>query len=321
MAKVKYSTNLGDNASLDSFYDEDTLEIDSVGSKKIVFEDSDGAQMILTGKNFDENKSGDITAGTVTGAKFVDSDGDTLFTFTDVSVKAKTLYQAFDLDGDMKRIMHGLMSGNDVVNGTANDDNLWGFMGNDTLYGRDGDDAIYGHAGKDALQGGDGADALYGYSGADRLDGGDDDDEVYGGDSSDTLTGGDGNDTLYGESGNDKVTGGDDEDGLDGGDGNDKLDGGDGDDILSGGAGNDRLTGGDGEDTFEFASGGGKDTITDFDHLGSEHDVIYLDYYLYASMTKTESGDDLVLTLTSGEQMVLKDMDKSDLDADLFELF
>jgi Ca2+-binding RTX toxin-like protein len=321
MAKVTYYTTLGDYAALDDFYDADTFKLSSVTSSKIVFEDTNGAKMILTGKGFDENGKGDITDGTVTGAKFLDADGDTLYQFTSVSVKAKTIYQAFDLSGDMKRIMHGLMSGDDVVTGTANGDYLWGFLGNDTIYGKGGDDVIYGHGGKDTLFGGDGADTLHGYDGADQLSGGDGKDVIYGYEGADVITGGADADTLYGDSGTDKISGGDGKDALDGGDGADTLSGADGDDILSGGAGNDKLTGGDGEDTFEFASGGGKDTITDFDYLGSAHDLIYMDYYLYTGMTKAEKGDDLVLTLASGEQLIIKGMDAEDLDKDLFDFF
>jgi Ca2+-binding RTX toxin-like protein len=321
MAKVTYFTKLGDHATLDAFYDAKSLKLSSVEATKIVFKDEKGAQMILTGSNFDENGKGDITKGNVTGAKFVDSHGDTLYQFTDVSVKAKTIYDAYDLTGDMKRIMHGLMSGDDIVTGTAKADYLWGFLGNDTLYGKAGDDMLYGHGGKDVLFGGDGADTLHGYGGADKLVGGAGNDLIYGYEGADSLAGNSGDDTLYGDSGNDKIAGGDGKDALDGGDGSDTLNGGDGTDVLSGGAGNDTLTGGGGEDTFDFASGGGKDVITDFDHLGSQHDMIYMDYYLYAGMKATEKGEDLILTLASGEQMILKDMDKADLSKDLFHLF
>ncbi|MCV3765380.1 calcium-binding protein [Rhizobium sp. TRM95796] len=321
MAKVTYFSALGDRASLTDFYDEESLKLNSVGSTKLVFEDENGAQMILTGAKFEENGKGDIVKGTVTGAKFLDADGDTLYQFSDVSVKAKTIYDAFDLSNDMKRIMHGLMSGDDIVTGTDGADYVWGFLGNDTLNGGAGDDMLYGHGGKDKLLGGAGKDTLHGYDGADQLNGGAGVDTVYGYEGGDAISGDDGDDTLYGDSGNDRLFGGNDDDALDGGDGADTLSGGGGDDILSGGTGNDRLSGGAGEDIFEFASGGGKDTISDFDHVGSEHDLIYLDSYLYAGMKRTEDGDDVVLTLASGEQLILQDMDKSDLDRDLFELF
>jgi Ca2+-binding RTX toxin-like protein len=51
---------------------------------------------------------------------------------------------------------------------------------------------------------------------------------------------------------------------LTGGNGADTLIGGAGADTITGGAGNDVLTGGGGADTFSWATGGGTDTITDF---------------------------------------------------------
>ncbi|MBF0120117.1 MAG: hypothetical protein HQK79_14885 [Desulfobacterales bacterium] len=73
------------------------------------------------------------------------------------------------------------------------------------------------------------------------------DDSICGSDGSDTFSTGIGNDTIFG------------------GAGNDSLDGQAGNDYLDGGSGNDTLTGGDGIDIFAFTTGGGFDTINDFD--------------------------------------------------------
>lgn len=59
----------------------------------------------------------------------------------------------------------------------------------------------------DIMDGGAGADNIFGHGGADTLDGGDDDDFVYGGAGNDTLSGGQGNDTVYGEAGADTIYG------------------------------------------------------------------------------------------------------------------
>ena len=69
---------------------------------------------------------------------------------------------------------------------------------------------------------------------------------ISGGKKQDTINGGAGNDTILGNAGNDK------------------LNGDAGNDILNGGAGNDTYAGGAGNDTFIFASGDGKDVITDY---------------------------------------------------------
>ncbi len=80
----------------------------------------------------------------------------------------------------------------------------------------------------------------------------------------DTLLGGSGDDILTGEEGNDSLVGGGGGDVIIGDEGSDTLLGGAGDDFLEGGLGNDSLTGGDGNDWFNYPSGDGLDTISDF---------------------------------------------------------
>jgi Ca2+-binding RTX toxin-like protein len=65
-------------------------------------------------------------------------------------------------------------------------------------------------------------------------------------------------------------------DSLHGTAGNDVIDGGKGNDILWGHGGDDILTGGAGADVFVLSSGGGHDTITDFNP--AEGDVIVFSY-------------------------------------------
>lgn len=80
----------------------------------------------------------------------------------------------------------------------------------------------------------------------------------------DTVLGGSGDDILTGDEGNDSLVGGDGGDVIIGDEGSDTLLGGAGDDFLEGGLGNDSLTGGDGNDWFNYPSGDGLDTISDF---------------------------------------------------------
>ena len=60
-------------------------------------------------------------------------------------------------------------AGNDIVYGTAFNDNLTGGAGNDTLEGGDGSDTLTGGAGNDILEGGEGADTFV-YSAGDGND-------------------------------------------------------------------------------------------------------------------------------------------------------
>ncbi|MBU2581373.1 MAG: tandem-95 repeat protein [Alphaproteobacteria bacterium] len=200
--------------------------------------------------------------------------------------------------------------GQDTLEGGDSNDVLHGGNGHDTLIGGNNGDALYGNAGNDLLDGGSGVDVLFGDDGADILFGGKSgdtlvggagNDDAYGGDGNDTIDGGDGDDLLQGESGDDSINGGNGNDFLSGGGGYDTLDGGEGADLLHGDAGNDILSGGlgddtlsggtgtdlidggagddiligdQGSDTFILATGGGHDTIFDFEWGVSGYDKL-----------------------------------------------
>jgi len=150
------------------------------------------------------------------------------------------------------------------VDGTNENDVLYGNSADNFLYANAGDDTLMGDLGADELHGSNGvdtADYRYstsavkvdletglgkgGYAHSDRLVGienvtgssygdwlyGDDDNgETAGGN---VLDGRAGNDHLYGRAGNDTLLGGNDDDFLDGGDGADVLNGGSGFDTIS----------------------------------------------------------------------------------------
>lgn len=120
--------------------------------------------------------------------------------------------------------------------------------------------------------------------------------------------------------GDDTVTGSKFNDSLWGFGGNDTMDGKAGNDYLYGHAGDDTLTGGKGADHFAFLSGGGHDTVTDF-ALGKGHDFIYMDYYLYDEIIYTQDGDNLVLSLQTGEQLTLKNVLQAQISENFFEFF
>lgn len=73
-----------------------------------------------------------------------------------------------------------------------------------------------------------------------------------------------------------KINGTGKNDSLHGQETNDVISAGKGNDFLWGHGGNDTLTGGAGADVFVFSTGGGKDTITDFNP--AEGDVIVFSY-------------------------------------------
>lgn len=204
--------------------------------------------------------------------------------------------------------------------------------GNDDLRGGDGDDTMFGGGGDDPLHGGNDDDRLSGDSGDDVLMGGHGNDTLSGGTGDDRLMLGDGNDAGSGDEGHDYLHGGAGNDALDGGAGADKLVGGAGSDTLTGGAGDDHLCGGnwwrDGDaDTFVTQAGGGRNMIHDFE---VDHGVIDLSSYgiEYADLVAhiQDQGWPTVIDLSaltggeSGDRLILKSVDPSDLDETNFLL-
>jgi Ca2+-binding RTX toxin-like protein len=107
---------------------------------------------------------------------------------------------------------------------------------------------------------------------------------------------------------------------LDGGNGNDTLLGGNGADTLIGGTGNDILTGGKGGDVFVFASGFGKDVITDF-QVGLDRIQLSKSVFAdYASMlaNATASGSDILISAADGSVITLKNASMSSLQSSDF---
>jgi Ca2+-binding RTX toxin-like protein len=151
--------------------------------------------------------------------------------------------------------------GPDVLQGGAEDDQVFGQSSGDWLYGGLGSDALHGGYGNDFLYGGEGNDLLGdsqlvrnsigtegsgddffdGGAGADRLFGDLGSDALHGGSGADMLSGGFGPDALFGGSGADSLDGGGDADILYGGGGNDLLLWSDSAILLDGGRGIDRL--------------------------------------------------------------------------------
>ncbi len=130
-----------------------------------------------------------------------------------------------------------------------------------------------------------------------------------------------GDDTIYGGGGDDWLVGGEGADTIEGGADDDDIYGGEGDDTLTGGTGDDTLTGGEGADTFVFASGDGKDTITDFENGTDKIDLSAVSGISgFSDLMITQDGDDTVIDLgESVGQITLEDFTSSDLDASDFE--
>lgn len=137
--------------------------------------------------------------------------------------------------GNVPGLLAELFKGDDLIEGSNQNDSLVGFDGADIIRGSGGNDLLSGNGGHDFVNGNLGNDTVYGRDGSDVIRGGQGDD---------LLIGGLGNDTLFGDLGNDFLAG--DE----------------GDDRLSGNKGNDTLQGGLGADRFILSKD--FDVILDF---------------------------------------------------------
>lgn len=192
---------------------------------------------------------------------------------------------------------------------------LWGFSngvwlltGDDTVLGSSDNELILGNRGNDSLNGGSGSDRLLGGKGLDR------------------LLGGNGNDTLRGDIGSDELLGQDGDDVLRGGKDNDFLFGGDGNDTLVGDLGRDTLDGGLGRDTLVLRTEEADANINlvdvliyedDFDFIGLTDGLNFSDLrFENAGDIVAGAGDDAIIRLGDGRILgIVANTPTSDLDA------
>ena len=193
----------------------------------------------------------------------------------------------------------------------GSDVTILGGLGDDTLGAVSGANYLRGDAGADSISGGAGFDDINGNMGADTCRGGAGNDWVVGGKDADVLFGDDGDDIVYGNLGNDVCDGGAGADLIRGGQHDDMLQGGPGDDWLSGDRGGDTVTGGGGADTFFTFGAAGLDRVTDFD--AAEGDRVQLEPG--TQFTLAQVGDDTVINMIGGGQMILVGVTLSSLPA------
>ena len=172
------------------------------------------------------------------------------------------------------------------IDGTSNDDMLWGTAGPDTINGLGGNDILRGGLGNDTLNGGAGNDTLFGQGGDDNMVGGAGNDTYVLIEAGDVIVenAGEGTDTVQawrkyalganlenltlmasvvageGNSLDNVIVGNQAWNWLYGYGGSDTIDGGLGNDNIYGGDGNDVLIGDEGDDWID--SGTGADAMT-----------------------------------------------------------
>jgi Ca2+-binding RTX toxin-like protein len=293
----------------------------------------------ISGANLGYSALGDLLAGTLQGLTLThyNPTGLAILHFTGISSTSPASLATWIRTDATATAFSGLLSGNDVGQGSAGADLMRGYDGDDVLSGAGGSDTIYGGLGNDQIYGSDapgpnttadaafnylrgeeGNDTITGAQGFDDINGNQGDDVLRGGDGDDWVVGGKDNDSQFGDSGNDIVWGNLGADTLDGGDGADQVRGGQGDDVVNGGAGNDfvsgdrgndTITGGAGADLFHGSQDAGIDRVLDF-HL-SEGDKVLLDPG--TTFTVSQVGADTVLDMGGGNQMILVGVQMSSL--------
>ena len=255
----------------DSFSATDPTKFDRItdfeqGIDKIDLDAFEAANFIGTA-NF-SGQAGQLRFGSFGGDTLIqldtDGDGDADF---NVMLTGNKVLTASDFLG----VATG--PANQVLTGTAGNDNLVGGAGNDRLIGLAGNDTLNGGAGNDTADYSATTDNFRmelwiasaqntGRTGSDTLI------------SIENIIGGSGANSFYGSDMNNV---------MDGGAGNDLLDGRGGDDVLIGGAGRDQLAGRGGNDVFRFdlvrdsAVGANADRITDFTRGSDKIDLSRID--------------------------------------------
>ncbi len=163
-------------------------------------------------------------------------------------------------------------SGFENLDGSAQNDQLFGDGGDNVLTGNDGNDLLSGRGGADTLDGGDGDDILQGGGGNDVLDGGDGIDTADfrdinvnaespegAGVTADLSAGEAGYTAPSGAAITDQIS---NVENLTGSENNDNLTGDDGANVIAGGAGDDVINGGAGDDVLRGDALGTGEAIT-----------------------------------------------------------
>jgi len=187
------------------------------------------------------------------------------------------------------------------------------------IFGNDGDNSLFGRGGNDLLEGNDGADFLSGGGGSDFLNYAKSSAGVTVNLATGKASGGDADGDRFVSIEN--LAGSNFADRLTGSNGNNQLIGDEGKDVLAGGKGVDQYFGDGGADTFVFATGDGKDLVSDFSKADGDRinlsgfDAIASFADLKANHMEQDGG---AVVITSGkdeltlDSIAINDLVKSD---------
>ena len=127
----------------------------------------------LLGSGFESDMGGSVLpSGTIATVCFDQADDDTMpnVLIEGLSkVVTSAIADAVNAGNVLSKLLPPLLAGQDLIIGSSEHDDLWGFGGDDVIRGRGGSDGINGGTGKDTMIGGMGADYLIGATGGDTF--------------------------------------------------------------------------------------------------------------------------------------------------------
>jgi serralysin len=126
-------------------------------STAIDYDLANGLKLKLIGTGFAFDSNGDPTGGTITAIAVYLNDGTTrMQVLTGLNILLKAFSDAVDVSTP-HQVAQLLMGGNDILKGSAGDQDLIGYGGNDRFIGGSGNDFVYGGEGKDTYDGNGGS--------------------------------------------------------------------------------------------------------------------------------------------------------------------
>lgn len=253
------------------------IETDTLDSIEAIIGSDDGDTVILSGAagNTVDGGAGDDFIAGGGGVDFLDGGAgvDTnSFSTIGVGVVADLGSGSASYQTGASTTIFENFSGFENLDGSAQNDQLFGDGGDNVLSGNDGNDLLSGRGGADTLDGGDGDDILQGGGGNDVLDGGDGIDTADFRDinvnaespegtgvTADLSAGQAGYTAPSGAAITDQIS---NVENLTGSQNNDDLTGDDGANLIAGGAGDDIINGGAGDDVLRGDAIGSGEAIT-----------------------------------------------------------
>jgi hypothetical protein len=206
-----------------------------------------------------------------------------------------------------------LPSSFNLIQGTEEDDTLYGGNEDDTIFSFGGNDTIYAGEGNNSVVAGNGNNTVYGGAGNDVINVGKDNNIIYAAEGNNSVVAGNGDDLIYAGSGNDIINAGNGNNTIYAAEGKNQITTGNGDDLIYAGSGNNLISTGTGNDTVYVGSGlnrfilaAGLDSVTIYDFTSNDQISRGAGLSSNASLTVSISGDDTLISAGSDLLATLK---------------